>query len=169
MWILFWFIIIAFSVVVMLSLLDKAAGKQPKRIENQPKDVEKPKPEIGEPVLSFIETYKKNPKRFRIKELITLSSDIEYGRSKTEYILEDKEKGLKFSLKHEPCRYGLYEKLTDYFRTGVNTGFLNRDEIAYIYEEIRHVRLERRKANLNKRNTLKRNRLIKVYYKENQE
>lgn len=122
------------------------------------------KPDICEPILSFVEVFLKNPKRFRLK-----ICDIEV------YSLTDKEtrEEFKFSARYH------YEEgldLEKFFNIKLvmtpmsdnikNIG-LTYDENEYLVEKITNYYSERKQKILNKRNSnikqRSRNRLTKIY------
>lgn len=122
------------------------------------------KPDISEPVLSFVEVFLKNPKRFRFKT---------YGIEV--YSLTDKEtrEEFKFSVRyHYEQGLGLVNHLTlrlvvSPVSDNIKNIGLTYDEEEYLVAKITNYFSERKQKILSKRNTTlkqrSRNRLTKIY------
>lgn len=112
----------------------------------------KPEKDISEPVFSFVEVYKANPKRFRVKK--------EYFQEELKYTLHDKKENKTFSV----CKTKFY---TYYGRTSwsamTNTKWATQDEIQFVYDTVFNERCDRRKVIMDARSKVQRERLTKLY------
>lgn len=126
---------------------------------------EKPK-DISEPVISFVECVKKNPKRFEVNEILDHLSVSHVNISKIS--VKDFYTGDIFET----------TKTEFYLLSGIQTVFKNFsvftvDEVEYVYKELRKIyskRLERKNKILSlraeRKNKKERERLMKVYCNE---
>lgn len=133
----------------------------------------KPEKDISEPVLSFLEVYKANPKRFKVFMLWS-ENENEYGKKEfLGYELKDTQANKTFSMTKE---------YTGHFRTRAtergmedeyhwiykyraikNTSWLTTDERELIFTTVESERTERAKNLLTKKEALMRKRLTKLY------
>lgn len=120
--------------------------------------VKTPKPEkdISEPVLSFIEAYKANPKRFKVKRNLIESSSMQLEK---QYIVYDSQLDMEFSASNIMIAQSLHIR----WQTGKNTGWATEKELDTVYVEISKERGDRYKAAKSIRNSASRNRLTKLY------
>lgn len=117
----------------------------------------KPEKDISEPVLSFIKLYKENPKDFRVKrEIDRLDFSTKYL-----YSVFDRVNRKLFSI-YEVHHYVTYVGTTKW-GTGINTGWATQDEMQEVFNVILEERKSRYKALKDKRYSLQRERLTKLY------
>lgn len=116
----------------------------------------KPEKDISEPVLSFIKLYKENPKRFKVKrEVSCTNATIFYKYS----LLDTVNKKLFTASKRH-----YYMSLTvKGWELGVNTGWATQDEMQEVFDVILEERESRYKALKDKKHSLQRERLTKLY------
>lgn len=91
----------------------------------------KRKPDISEPVISFVETFKANPQRFKV---VRLSCRVESLTAVFTYRLEDKHNKLSWNFnisRSMGMTFGVY---TTYI--GGRPSFLTMDEANFIYEAL---------------------------------
>lgn len=119
--------------------------------------VKEPKKDISEPVISFVECYKNNPKRFSIKE-ITKDFEKDLIRRKN-YILKDKNTEETFIF------FINYRWRVDYYCSSAK--WLTEDEKEYLYNSICTMRRERFDKIKKYRENKERKRLTKIYKDSN--
>lgn len=100
--------------------------------ESIPKTPER-KPDISEPVISFVETFKANPKRFRVKKI---SSEKEDNHIRNFYTLTDTQTKMfwSFSTEHYMAASGASLQIYDQWQY---PDFLTIDEYHYIAKVLR--------------------------------
>lgn len=138
-------------------------------------EVKPPKPgkDISEPVLSFVEVYKANPKRFKVFVLWS-ENENEYG--KKEFLgdeLKDTQANKTFSMAQEYAGYTITRAtergLEDVYhwnynyRAIKNTSWMTVDERELVFNVVKSERTERAKSLLEKKEILTRKRLTKLY------
>lgn len=122
-------------------------------------EVKPPKPEknISEPILSFIEVYKSNPKRFKVKKEYTQEGSWSYT---LKYTLYDTKENKTFSV----CRTHYYTSCSEFDWTPMaNTKWATQDEIQAVYGAIFNERCARYKTIQDSRAKAQRERLTKLY------
>lgn len=137
--------------------------------------VKPPKTEkdISEPVLSFIEVYKANPKRFKLSIFYSEQPN-EYGsKDLIGFQLRDLVANKKFSLSQEYAGYtirksserGMEDEYVEYYnyRPIQNTLWMTAEERKLVFETIKAERLERGNNLLVRKKKLQRERLTKLY------
>lgn len=133
--------------------------------------VKPPKPEkdISEPVLSFIEVYKANPKRFKVFKVWS-EVDKHFRKDLLGFELKDVVANKKFSLgrgydKYMIVRNGPSEDvLWTYTYTPIrNTKWMTKDEMELVFNAIECERKARALSLVSKREQLQRKRLTKLY------
>lgn len=115
----------------------------------------KPEKDISEPVLSFIEVYKANPKRFKIN----FEQEETEEFIKHSYSLHDKQQNLTFKVSVKQYYGWSHRNWTG----GLNATWATDEEIRYVYGEIRDERLVRHAELKGKRDKRARERLTKLY------
>jgi hypothetical protein len=111
----------------------------------------KPEKDISEPVLSFIELYKKNHRRFKI------SAD-PFGTAYVDlWTLYDRLNGKTFT-----ALVG-WGYCNNYYKGSKNAEWITEDELVYIFDEIRSFSDSRKTRIHNKKNIRVRERLTKLY------
>lgn len=116
----------------------------------------KPEKDISEPVLSFVEVYKANPKRFRVKKEYFQ----EDGSYTFKYTIYDKEGNKTFSV----CKTGFYTYCGEISWIAMtNTKWATQDEIQFVYDTVFNERCDRRKVIMGTRSKVQRERLTKLY------
>lgn len=113
--------------------------------------------DISEPVLSFLEVYKANPKRFRVKKEYSQEGDWSYTYK---YTLYDSKENKTFSV-YKIHHYG-YCQPTDW-TTITNTKWATQEEIQLVYHTISDERLARYKMIQALRSKVQREHLTKLY------
>ena len=126
----------------------------PEVIEEKPEN----KLDISEPVISFVETYKDNPKRFKLSEKYEIPSD-EISSNKVHYILTDLQTGNIFEVAR-------VLGFSSYYEPNYNLMFLTRDELDFIFNTIGECYKKRKKIAVEYKKNKQRNRYIKDYCKE---
>ncbi len=133
----------------------------------------KPEKDISEPVLSFIEVYKVNPKRFKVFNLWS-EDENEYGRKEfLGYELKDTQANKAFSMAQEYAGYTI-TKCTERgmedeyhwnytYRAIKNTSWMTADERELVFNVVESERTERAKRLLVKKESLTRKHLTKLY------
>lgn len=133
----------------------------------------KPEKDISEPVFSFLEVYKVNPKRFKVFVLWSENKN-EYGKKEfLGYELKDTQANKTFSMVKECVDYTItratergmedeYHWIYNY-RAIKNTSWLTTDERELIFTTVESERTERAKNLLIKKEALMRKRLTKLY------
>ena len=111
---------------------------------------------ISEPVLSFIEVYKANPKRFKVKRKVSCAD----GSISYDYSLLDTGSSKLFTLSKSYYYMSVAEKC---WETGLNTGWATQDEIQEVFDVVLEERNSRYKALKDKKHSLQRERLTKLY------
>ena len=133
----------------------------------------KPEKDISEPVLSFIEVYKANPKRFKVFMLWS-EEENEYGKKEfIGYELKDTQANKTFSMSQEYAGYTITksaergmedEYLWNYtYKAIKNTFWMTADEREFVFTVIEKERTERAKNLLANKEALARKRLTKLY------
>lgn len=117
----------------------------------------KPEKDISEPVLSFIEVYKANPKRFKVKKEYT---GVGGWCCTTRYPICDLEEDKTFSLQN--TRYYTCRIDDDWTTTG-STKWATQDEIQLVYDTVVDERVARYKRIQEERFKVQRERLTKLY------
>lgn len=133
----------------------------------------KPEKDISEPVLSFVEVYKANPKRFKV---FTLWSEDENQYGKKEFLgyeLKDTQANKTFSMAQEYAGYtitrsterGMEDEYHWNYTYGAikNTSWMTADEREFAFNVVEGERTGRAKNLLEKKETLTRKRLTKLY------
>lgn len=133
----------------------------------------KPQKNISEPVLSFIEVYKANPKRFKV---FTLWSEYENEYGKKEFLgyeLKDTQVNKTFSLSAiyvgctvvKSAERGMGDEYHwNYaYRAIKNTSWMTTEERELVVTVVEKERTERAKSLLAKKETMTRERLTKLY------
>lgn len=129
--------------------------------------------DISEPVLSFIEVYKANPKRFKVFNLWS-EDENEYGRKEfLGYELKDTQANKTFSMAQEYSGYTVTKSAErgmedeyhwNYTYRGIkNTSWMTADERELVFNIVESERTERAKRLLVKKESLTRKRLTKLY------
>lgn len=133
----------------------------------------KPEKDISEPVLSFVEVYKVNPKRFKVFMLWS-ENENEYGKKEfLGYELKDTQANKTFSMSQDYAGY----TITKYTERGLedvyhwnytyraikNTSWMTPDERELVFTTVEYERTERAKSLLAKKEVLTRKRLTKLY------
>lgn len=113
------------------------------------------KTNISEPVVSFVEVYKANPKRFKI----SFEQEETEEFIKHSYSLHDKRENLTFEVSVKQFYGWRHRNWTG----GLNATWATDEEIRYVYEEIRDERLVRHAALKGRRDKRTRERLTKLY------
>lgn len=155
-------IVVVFLIVgLILCVLDKTCGKRVRdSLNNNPEEPKKLN--ISEPVLSFIETYKENPKRFKIVSNVEEHDHDYYSQ---QFQLTDQNNGNVFvALKECHARLGYSEVIRSCSKS---TEFLTTDEIEFIFQTIQDINSNRRIKIHEYKINKQRNRYIKDYCKEN--
>lgn len=111
---------------------------------------------ISEPVTSFLEVYKANPKRFKAK-VSTEHSGIHFDIKK--YCLIDKVENKSFSINRTIFLYGDCGSWVN----GLNTKWATEEELDFVYQVISDERLDRLMLIKRKRHAEERARLTKLY------
>lgn len=114
---------------------------------------------ISEPVISFVETFKTNPKRFKVKKL---SSVVLGSSASITYRLEDKYNKLSWTFNAFKS-YSLYCTYT--FRIDHYPAFLTKEEADFIYDNLSPWFNSRLDVYKEKRSIKQREALKKVYCK----
>ena len=133
----------------------------------------KPDKDISEPVLSFVEVYKANPKRFKVF-ILRSENENEYGKKEfLWYELKDTQANKTFSIVQEYAGYTItrstergLEDVYDWnytYRAIKNTSWMTTDEREFVFNVIESERTERAKSLLKKKEILTRKRLTKLY------
>ena len=133
----------------------------------------KPEKNISDPVLSFVEVYKANPKRFKVFMLWS-ENENEYGKKEfLGYELKDTQANKTFSLAQEyvgctvtkSTERGLEDEYHwNYnYRAIKNTSWMTADERELVFTTVENERTERAKSLLAKKEILTRKRLTKLY------
>lgn len=154
-------IIVVFLIVgLILRVLDKTYGKRVRDSLNN--NTEEPKKlDISEPVLSFVETYKENPKRFKIVSEVKDQTGYSYSQ---QFHLTDQTNGNVFvALKECHLRLG-YSEVT--YGWSKSTEFLTTDEIEFIFQTIQDINSNRRIKIHEYKINKQRNQYIRDYCKE---
>ena len=157
----------------MLNKILSIFGYKPK--EDSPPKTEAPKPEepkkdISEPVISFINTLKANPRRFKIVWLNRgeYEDSIYLGgvsfMNTREYVLVDKVSGEKFLFK----KYG--QSVRNYYDAYSLPAYLTNDEQKWVIDEVQSVFIQKgqalrdiRQQRASRGHQKERNRLKEVY------
>lgn len=164
----------------MFATLKKMFGTEDRVVQDVPAVEEKlPEKDISEPVISFVKTFKKNPKRFkaRLKDHSFESADYPDYKTLEQYELTDKWTGEKFSvIKWDRISFNMSSGSTTRSRIWSNTSSTNW----MTYKEVNHVseivfeayeaRIEN--VRVNRKEALKerqRNRLKSIYCTEGEE
>lgn len=111
----------------------------------------KPEKDISEPVLSFVEIYKKNHRRFRISAEPFVTPDVDC------WTLYDRINNKTFT-----ALVG-WGYCNSYYKGNKNAEWMTEDELVYIFDEIRSFLDERKALIQNKKNLRARERLTKLY------
>lgn len=133
----------------------------------------KPEKEISEPVLSFIEVYKANPKRFKVRTIWS-EHENQYGsKDLVGFELRDTKANKRFSLNREYAGYtirkstekGVEDEYVEYYIYSPvkNTFWMTADERKLVFETVETERLERGNSLLARKEKLQRERLTKLY------
>lgn len=133
----------------------------------------KPEKDISEPVLSFVEVYKANPKRFKVFMLWS-EGENEYGKKEfLGYELKDTQANKTFSMAQEYAGYTITRSTErglenayhwNYtYRAIKNTSWMTPDERELVFTTVEDERTERAKSLLAKKEILTRKRLTKLY------
>lgn len=117
--------------------------------------IEQSKKNISEPVLSFVETVKENPKRFKLTSA-AVGRYVDF-KLVDRYTKESWYGVRRFSTEDDPRRNVGYPK------------WMNEDEIDYVYEELKVIFNHRSSTLKQLRNQRERKRLMKIYCKPQQE
>ncbi len=112
--------------------------------------------DISEPVLTFVELYKKNPKRFSVRHGFNIS---ETDHCYEFFDLKDKILNKNFRIRGRD----LWSEVKDYSTEIKELSWLTKDEINYVYRTIKKDRENRLNSIKNKRNTRQRNFYKKLY------
>lgn len=110
----------------------------------------KPEKDISEPVLSFIEVYKENHRRFKIN-VECVSENV------NAWSLHDKKENKTFKAIICYLTYG------SYYKGGKNTEWITQDELTFVVDEIRSFLSSRKDRIESKRDVRSRKRLTKLY------
>lgn len=133
--------------------------------------VKPPKPEkdISEPVLSFVEIYKENPKRFKVLVLWSEPTNALEQKEFLGFELRDTKLNKRFSV-NENCSClttrtgsGIVYRWNYTYSAIKNTSWMTEDEKDLVYNFVKIEREERRKSLHLKKETLQRKRLTKLY------
>lgn len=121
-------------------------------------EVKPPKPEkdISEPVLSFIKLYKENPRNFRV---VRKTEHLDYS-TKYVYSIFDRINSKLFTA--YKMQYYMYSGDRDWYAQ-INTGWATQDEMQEVFDVILEERISRYKLLKDKRHSLQRKRLTKLY------
>lgn len=132
------------------------SGQAPSEDSRTMEGTQEPDQVISEPVISFLEVYKANPKRFKAKAS-TEHSGIHFSIEK--YCLVDKVENKTFSVNRTIFMYGD----CDSWVKGVNTKWATEEEIDFVYQVISDERVNRLMSIKRKRHAEERARLTKLY------
>ena len=113
--------------------------------------------DISEPVLSLIKLYKENPKNFRVERK---AEHLDYS-TKYVYSVFDRTNGKLFSGYRMQYYGGCFGDKG--WHTGINTSWATQDEMQEVFDVILEERESRYKALKDKRHSLQRERLTKLY------
>lgn len=134
-------------------------------------EVKPPKPEndISEPVLSFIEVYKANPKRFKVFKVWS-EVDKHFRKDLLGFELKDVVANKKFALGRKYDEYVIVrngpseEVLWTYIYSAIrNTSWMTKDEMELVFNTVESERKGRALSLVSKREQLQRKRPTKIY------
>lgn len=108
------------------------------------------KPNISEPVLSFVETFKANPKRFKV----VLESIEEDNQARFKYFLLDKQNGKRWRFSILEIFYSITHYKENILQS--HPSFLSHDEADYIFDSLKEYYFSR----IRKMNKIKADRLF---------
>lgn len=111
----------------------------------------KPEKGISEPVLSFVETYKKNHRRFRISAEPFVTPHVAC------WTLHDRVNNKTFTA------LVVWGYCSSYYKGNKNAEWMTEDELVYIFDEIRSFLDTRKTLIQDKKNRRARERLTKLY------
>lgn len=132
------------------------SGQAPSEDSRTMEGTQEPDQAISEPVTSFLEVYKANPKRFKVK-VTKEASGVHFDIKK--YSLIDKVENKTFSVNRTTF---VYNSCSSWVK-GLNTKWATEEEIVFVYQVISDERLERLMEIKRKRHAEERDRLTKLY------